>query len=154
MFKIKSAIWRLAGYNVKSTVRLYSSVRIIGNIDLTIAEDTFIGHETLIIGGKSVVEIGKNCDISARVMLITGSHNMEPESERIAGKGKSSDIKIGNGVWIGAGAQILGGVNIGEMAMIAAGSVVTESVPGYAVYGGVPAKLIKRWDNINKEWCK
>lgn len=53
-------------------------------------------------------------------------------------------IVIGNDVYIGYGVTILGGVSIGDGAIIAAGSVVTKDVPPYTIYGGVPAKLIKK----------
>lgn len=52
-------------------------------------------------------------------------------------------VKIGNDVWIGAKAVIMPGCEVGDGAVIAAGSVVTKDVPPYAIYGGVPAKLIK-----------
>ncbi|HTN20028.1 MAG TPA: DapH/DapD/GlmU-related protein [Pelobium sp.] len=55
-----------------------------------------------------------------------------------------SSIHIGNDVWIGANAIILKGVTIGERSIIAAGSVVTKDVPANSIYGGNPAKLIKR----------
>ena len=60
---------------------------------------------------------------------------------------------IGNDVWIGARTIVMDGVNIGDGAIIAAGSVVTKDVPAYAIVGGAPAKLIKyRFDEkmINK----
>ncbi|APU67332.1 DapH/DapD/GlmU-related protein [Christiangramia flava] len=46
-------------------------------------------------------------------------------------------------MWIGAGATILAGVEIGENAVVAAGSVVTENVPPNEIVGGTPAKFIK-----------
>lgn len=52
-------------------------------------------------------------------------------------------IEIGNDVWIGADTVILPGVKIGDGAVIAAGAVVTKSVPDYAIVGGVPAKVLK-----------
>lgn len=56
--------------------------------------------------------------------------------------------KIGHDVWIGSGAQIKRGINIGDGAVIAARAVVTRDVPPYAVVGGVPAKIIKyRFDD-------
>ncbi len=54
-------------------------------------------------------------------------------------------ILLRHGVYIGAGATILQGVEVGEGAVIAAGAVVDESVPESAVYGGVPAREIKRY---------
>lgn len=53
-------------------------------------------------------------------------------------------VVIGNGVWIGANVTILGGVNIGDGAVVAAGAVVTKDVPAKTLVGGVPAKIIKQ----------
>lgn len=56
--------------------------------------------------------------------------------------------KIGNDVWIGARAVILGGVTIGDGAIVAAGSVVTKDVGAFDIVGGIPAKRIRsRFDN-------
>ena len=53
-------------------------------------------------------------------------------------------IVIGDRVWIGDRAVILGGVHIGEGAVIGANAVVTHDIPPYAVAAGVPAKVIKQ----------
>lgn len=50
---------------------------------------------------------------------------------------------IGNDVWIGINVSLIGGVKIGDGAIIASHSVVTKDVPPYSIYGGVPAKLIR-----------
>jgi acetyltransferase-like isoleucine patch superfamily enzyme len=52
-------------------------------------------------------------------------------------------VEIGNDVWVGTNAVIMGGIKIGDGAIVAAGAVVTKDVPPYAVVGGVPAKVIK-----------
>jgi acetyltransferase-like isoleucine patch superfamily enzyme len=60
----------------------------------------------------------------------------------------SKPIDIGNHVWIGMNATILKGVNIGDGAVVAAGSVVTRNIPENCLVAGVPARIIKnnvRW---------
>ena len=52
-------------------------------------------------------------------------------------------VTIGHDVWIGLGAMVLDGVNVGDGAVIAAGAVVTKDVPAYAIVGGVPARVIR-----------
>jgi acetyltransferase-like isoleucine patch superfamily enzyme len=52
-------------------------------------------------------------------------------------------VTIGNDVWTGHNVNVTAGVNVGDGAVIAAGSVVTKDVPPYAIVGGVPATLIR-----------
>ena len=52
-------------------------------------------------------------------------------------------VTVGNDVWIGVRAMILGGVTIGDGAVIGAGAIVTKDVPPYAVVAGIPAKLLR-----------
>ena len=52
-------------------------------------------------------------------------------------------VRVGNDVWIGSRAMILGGVTVGDGAVVGAGAVVTKDVPAYAIVAGVPAKVIK-----------
>jgi serine O-acetyltransferase len=59
-------------------------------------------------------------------------------------KGGDRHPKIRHGVLIGAGAKILGNIEIGENSKVAAGSVVLHSVPPYSTVAGVPARLIGR----------
>lgn len=66
------------------------------------------------------------------------------EKASLASEGINPQIIIGNDVWIGNGVQILEGVTIGDGAIIAAGAVVTKDVEAYCIYGGVPAKFIKK----------
>lgn len=53
------------------------------------------------------------------------------------------EIYIGNDVWIGQRAMVMGGVRIGNGAVVGAGAVVTKDVPPYTIVGGVPAKIIR-----------
>ena len=141
--KINRLCYILMGHVLGQDVLLYSSVEMLGIIKVVIGNNSFIGHKTLFMGGDSLIKIGNNCDISSNVSLIGGSHEIGSPKRR-AGTGISKDIYIGDGVWIGYGSTILGGVNIGNGSIIAAGSVVNKNVPENTIFGGVPAKEIRR----------
>lgn len=64
-------------------------------------------------------------------------------------------VKIGSDCWIGEGAFLVGGVKIGDGAVVLAHAVVTKDVPDYAIVGGVPAKVIKyRYDDATINFLK
>lgn len=81
---------------------------------------------------------------------------------------KQLDVEIGNDVWIGERAMLIGGVHIADGAVVLAGAVVTKDVPPYAIVGGVPAKIIRyrydeetisfllqaQWWNNTEDWFK
>ncbi|WP_010076466.1 CatB-related O-acetyltransferase [Clostridium cellulovorans] len=67
-------------------------------------------------------------------------------------KSASDECEIGNDVWIGAGANILRGVTIGNGAVIGASSVVTKDVPPYAIVVGNPAKIVRL--RCKEEWIE
>lgn len=60
--------------------------------------------------------------------------------------GYDKDVVVDSDVWIRCRVTLLSGVHIGRGAIIAAGAVVTKSIPPYAIAGGIPAKVIKfKW---------
>ncbi len=140
-------LYRKLGYFIEYSARIYSSVQIRGAIRVKIGAKTFIGHETFITGGAASISIGANCDISDRVGIVCGTHEIDPIGERSAGKGIGKDVNIGDGVWVGYGAIILPGITIGEKAIIAAGTVVHKNVPSRTIVGGNPMKIISRMDD-------
>ncbi|MEZ8310896.1 hypothetical protein OAA_10285 [Vibrio cyclitrophicus 1F175] len=144
LYDLKINILRLGGLHVGVKSKIVSSVKFMGIKDIFIGEKTFVGHDTIISGGyESSVKIGSSCDISSKVSIITGTHELDLEGERIAGKGYSKDIIIENGVWIGVNSTILPGVTIGEKSIVAAGSIVTKNVPSGVLVAGNPA-VVKR----------
>ena len=61
-------------------------------------------------------------------------------------------VTIKEGCWIGFGVQIMSGVTIGKQSVVAAGSIVTKSIPDYSVAGGNPAKILKRFNFEKNQW--
>ena len=82
--------------------------------------------------------LGKNVGFSFRNMLLTSSHDEQNFSIV-----KARPIIIRDNVWITSNCTILGGVEIGENSIIAAGSVVTKSIPPNVIAGGNPCRPIR-----------
>ena len=105
-------------------------------------------------GDNSELKIGKFCSIAHNVNFILGGiHPLKTLStfaicpyivkEYNSSFVQDCSIVVNDDVWIATGATILGGVTIGQGAVVAAGSVVTNDVEPYSVVAGSPAKIIK-----------
>ncbi len=109
---------------------------------INIGDFSTIGRNTCIM---SQCSIGKRVSIAPNVVIVGANHNYKDRSILIKDQGISSQgIIIRDDVWIGANATILDGVTIGEGCVVAAGAVVTKSIPAYSVVAGVPANIIKK----------
>ena len=113
------------------------------NGDVEIGDNANIGSNCQVFSANKV-RIGKNVLVAAYTYLVGGGHNYEDPDIPIIEQGRTAiGIDIGDNVWLGAGVKVLDGVTIGESAIIAAGAVVTEDIPPYAIAGGIPAKVIR-----------
>jgi len=139
---VKLKMLRWAGVDVSGKAGICSSINILGCGELRIGQDTWLGHECLLVASASI-KIGARCDLAPQVTLITGSHELG-NSARRAGKGISLPIAIGDGCWIGARSTILGGAVIGSGSIVAAGSLVRPGeYPPDSLLAGVPAMVKK-----------
>ena len=87
------------------------------------------------------IEIGDEVMIGPNVQIITSGHPLDPATRRSTIV--ADPIRIEQGVWIAAGATIIGGVTVGRDAVVAAGAVVTKDVPPRTMVAGVPAVVIR-----------
>lgn len=103
------------------------------NIGAVVGKNTMIDMNA-VLGGRAIVK--DNCHIGAGAVL---AGVVEPAS--------ATPVIVEDNVMVGANAVILEGVHVGHDAVVAAGAVVTEDVPPYAVVAGMPAKIIKYKDD-------
>jgi serine acetyltransferase len=115
-----------------------------GKASLTIGDGTYLGRMVQINAWSSVV-IGREVLIGDRVLITDADHNFSDTAAPILRQGDyfRGPVVLSDGCWIGAGAVILPGVNIGRNAVVAANAVVTRDVPGLTIAAGVPAQIIK-----------
>lgn len=125
---------------------------------LYIGENCQFGDHTHIVALKSVY-IGKNVLIASKVFISDtshGSYSAEEGTNPAISPSKriliSQAVKIGDNVWIGENVVILAGVNIGNGCVIGANSVVTKDIEAYSIACGIPAMVIKKWNQNRKGW--
>ena len=105
-----------------------------------VGERSVVGDRA-ILDARNGIEIGRNVNISTAVHIWTAQHNHRDKQFR-GMRYPDFKVVIGDRAWIGPGAVILHSVHIGEGAIVAAGAVVTKSVPPYEIWAGVPARKI------------
>lgn len=111
--------------------------------------DHFVGNFNLSILDEAEVTIGDNVMIGPNCSLITITHALQ-EDQRQEGLMAARPIKIGDHAWIAANVVILPGVEIGEGAVIGAGSVVTKSIPPRMLAVGNPCHPIRPITNEDR----
>jgi acetyltransferase-like isoleucine patch superfamily enzyme len=95
--------------------------------------------------GHGGLEVGNFVRIAPHTVIAPMNHVYEDPGRPIVEQGvRHEGIRIEDDVWVGANATILDGCTVGVGSVIAAGAVVTRSVPSYTVVAGCPAKVIKR----------
>jgi len=121
--------------------------------EIAIGRDTFIGASRIVCATR--VEIGDD------VLVSWGCTISDHNSHSVSWSGRRNDVrewyrgrkdwsqvltapvKLGNKCWIGMNAIVMKGVEVGEGAVVAAGSVVTKNVAAWTIVGGNPAKVIR-----------
>jgi galactoside O-acetyltransferase len=138
--EIRTLFSELIGAPLDDGFSLIPPFYTTGGDNLRIGRNVFINQNCTMydLGG---IDIGDDVMIGPNVSLITSGHPIAPSRRREAVIAKP--IVIGKNVWIAANVTIIGGVNVGENAVVAAGSVVTKDVPADTLVGGNPARVIR-----------
>ncbi|MFC6098048.1 CatB-related O-acetyltransferase [Flavobacterium qiangtangense] len=161
---VVNKILKFFGFLPKSKIQdnhyLFYTKDILKNKNFTIGDYTY-GRPNILFNEPTVqLRIGKFCSIADEVTIfLGGNHRVDwistypfnilsddfPNATNIKGHPMTKgDVTIGNDVWIGNRVTLLSGVTIGDGAVIAAGAIVTKDVPCYEIWGGNPARFLKR----------
>jgi len=148
---VYSSIVKLRASKVGSNLKV--------NAKSTVSKNTVLGQNVnfngVKISGIGNVTIGDNFHSGPECIMISQNHNYDkgraiPYDDTYIAK----DIVIEDNVRIGSRVIILGGITIGEGAIVQAGSVVVSNIPKYGIAGGHPAKVFKYRDKEHYEALK
>lgn len=150
----------MRGKRLLQTLRLYTILSCSGRTRYLKSKGIFgsIGEHSSIMDRKvplyaKLIKIGNNVRIASNVTFVTHdvSHVMLNDNPELGGEQFSEKIgciEIQDNVFIGTGATILYGVQIGSNVIIGAGSLVNKDIPPNSVAAGVPARVIGTFDEF------
>jgi len=138
--QIRALFSELIGQKVDESFLLIPPFYTAGGDEIRVGRNVFVNQNCTFydLGG---LDIADDVMIGPNVSIITTGHPLEPSQRRAVTIGKR--IVIERNVWIAAGATIVGGVRIGENAVVGAGSIVTKDVRPNSFVGGNPARVIR-----------
>jgi len=142
-------------FKFRKISKIGKGVRIAVPFFISKKNEYYFGDNTYIGPGcnlRSNVKFRKNVIIAPNVSFVGGDHRITNIKSGLpilkSGRDEFKTTIIGEDVWIGLGAIIMHGVEIGDYAIVAAGSVVTKNIERGAIVGGNPAKFIKWRDGV------
>jgi acetyltransferase-like isoleucine patch superfamily enzyme len=127
-----------------------------GECIIELGDGANIGRRCTISAANKII-IGKNVLIGPNVLITDTDHEYRNINVPIIQQGITSTtqrIIIGEGTWIGTNAVIIGDLEIGNQCVIAANSLVNQSIPDSCVVAGNPAKIIKIFDCEQRTWIE
>ena len=142
-FAIRSIIYRLVFGKLTGFSFIQSDVKFVRARGIT-AGKNFTVNSGSYINGIGGIAFGDNVLIGPNVVISSGEHPTDASRFPILFQEPiQKKIEIGHGVWIGANAVILPGIEIGINAVVAANAVVTKNIGSNEIWGGVPARYLK-----------
>jgi acetyltransferase-like isoleucine patch superfamily enzyme len=138
--RVRAVFSDLIGKAVDDSFVLIPPFYTTGGADINVGRNVFINQNCTFydLGG---IDIADDVMIGPNVSIITSGHPIRPAERRSGVVAKP--IVVEKNVWIATGVIVIGGVTIGENSVVAAGSVVTKSVPPNTLVGGNPARVIR-----------
>jgi len=139
----------LDAHNARGRIELQDDVwlsrgclLVTAETEIVVEPQAYIGHRCLFYGHGGI-RVGRNALLANDVQLICGNHTFARRDIPVRDQaGEEKPIVIGEDAWLAASVIVLGGVTIGQGAVVGAGAVVTHDLPPFSIARGVPARIV------------
>ena len=176
--RLSSIVWKSRFESFGDNSFIYKPLHIKGT-NIHIGDNVFINRgvwlasDPLACNGKALLKIGDGSvighfnEIYSTGSIIIENHVLTADrvyiSDNIHGYGnievpilqqpivQKKEVRIGEGTWLGVGVSVIG-ASIGKHCVIGSNAVVTKDIPDYCVAGGIPAKVIKRFNFATQQF--
>lgn len=135
----RAAILRAFGAQLGEAVHIYPTAKIWAPWNLICDESATIGEDAIVYNPK-LVRLGSHAIVSQYAYLCGATHDYQDPAFPLT----AYEINLGAYSWICARATVQPGVTVGDGAVLALGSVATRDLQPWTVYGGIPARPLKK----------
>ena len=140
----KELLEKILHAKVKGATKVIPPFHFDFGFNIHLGENDIVNYDVVMLDDAEIF-IGDNVLIGPGAKFVTASHPKDIEMREMNPfMTYAEPIKIGNNVWIGAGAIILPGITVGDDAIVGAGAVVTHDVEPRTIVVGNPAKILRR----------
>jgi acetyltransferase-like isoleucine patch superfamily enzyme len=137
-----------SGWRISARTTFQGARHAPGKARIQIGDGTYLGSRVVLRAGLGI-RVGRHVTVAANVVLSSDpGHPLDPTARRTQAA-PLSDLRqmvVGDDVWIAEGATLLGGITVGDGAVIGAHAVVTKDVPPRTIVAGNPARVVKELD--------
>lgn len=144
-FRLRRWAFVAAGAKIHPAAKITGTVRL-HHANVQIGESFLAPGTQLMASSDAAIIIGDRCALAPDVMFHCHTHEVGTGHRRW-GNGISSPITIGDGTWVGTRATFIAGASVGSGCLIAAGSLVRNAFGDNVMLAGVPARIVKVFDD-------
>jgi putative colanic acid biosynthesis acetyltransferase WcaF len=135
---LRMAWLRASGASLGDGAAVFWGTTVFNARDLVVGSRSVVSFRC-VLDARGGLRLGEDVVVASDVQLITGGHDVDDPGFAPYFR----PIEVGNRVWLTSRVTVLAGVSLGEGAVAAAGSLVTEDVAPFSVVGGVPARVVR-----------
>jgi maltose O-acetyltransferase len=133
-------------------LRLGRNVTFYNPSQVMVGRDVYIAYGCWFMAGETL-RVGDEVIFGPYCVVVSSDHSRHGRSYRY-GSMRAAPTRIGDGCWLAAHVTVTSGVTIGSGSLVAAGAVVVGDVPADAMVGGVPARIIREFTEVERPLTK